>query len=355
MSLHAIGAAFRSWMSSVAEGIVAAADRTRSPRRVRLIEEGRDIFRVEGVGGRTSGASAERVRMCDGKFVGAVPTSVATMLKGSRIEFVLDPDRFLFRPLELPKRAAEFLDGIIRAQIDRLTPWAATDAAFGWTAPREVGNDRICLTIAATARALVVPCVQAAVHVGARIVVVSTTRSGPGPDAAAIEVLDHRAGGTLDAPWTRRVLTAVFAAAASSAVLAAGAAQVIGSDLDARQSDLLRRISQHRVAMRQDGSGTLPARQLLDRRKQGTAASVMVLEALSKSLPDHTYVTELRIDGDKLQIVGVTQDAPSLIRLMEQSPHFSRATFFAPTTRSPGDSGERFHIEARLNPVFTRT
>src|SRR5262249_55583625 len=90
---------------------------------------------------------------------------------------------------------------------------------------------------------------------------------------------------------------------------------------------------------------------MLDRRKQETPATVIVIEALSGILPDHTYVTELRVEGNRLQVIGVTQDAPGLIRLIEQSPHFTRATFFAPTTRAPTDPAERFHTEARIDPV----
>ena len=81
-------------------------------------------------------------------------------------------------------------------------------------------------------------------------------------------------------------------------------------------------------------------------------AAVIVLEQLSNILPDHTYVTELRIEGDKLRLVGMPRDAPSLIGLIEQTRQFTRATFFAPTTRSPNESGERFHIEARIEPSF---
>ncbi len=87
----------------------------------------------------------------------------------------------------------------------------------------------------------------------------------------------------------------------------------------------------------------------LERRKYETATSVIVIEALSRLLPDHTYVTELHLAGNKLQIAGITHDAPSLIPLIEQSGHFTRATFYAPTTRSPSDPGERFHIEAQID------
>jgi general secretion pathway protein L len=81
-------------------------------------------------------------------------------------------------------------------------------------------------------------------------------------------------------------------------------------------------------------------------------SSVIVIEALSQLLPDDTYLTELRILGDKLQIVGVSSDPPGLIRLIEQSPHFSQATFFAPTTRAPSETRDHFNIEAHLEPVY---
>jgi general secretion pathway protein L len=58
----------------------------------------------------------------------------------------------------------------------------------------------------------------------------------------------------------------------------------------------------------------------------------------------------MHLAANKLQIAGITHDAPSLIPLIEQSQHFRRATFYAPTTRAPSDPGERFHIEVRVEP-----
>ena len=79
---------------------------------------------------------------------------------------------------------------------------------------------------------------------------------------------------------------------------------------------------------------------------------MLALDALSRVLPDNTYVTELRMDKDKLQIAGTSQDAAALVRLIEQSAHFKHATFSAPTTRSVDGTGERFRFEADIKPHF---
>ncbi|MGA2125468.1 MAG: PilN domain-containing protein [Xanthobacteraceae bacterium] len=332
---------FSRWIDGVAAVIIALHARLRPSHTVELVEQDAGVFAV--------GASrSEHVRIGDDGIAGPTPEGLAA----SRAELVLRPDRFVFRPLELPRRAGEFLDGIVRAQIDRLTPWSAVDAVFGWSAPAEISNDRIVVTVAATARALIEPLVRALTGAGANAIKVSTVIPGPAP--VAVTVFERQLGGAFEARRVRRALVGILVFTAVVASAAGVAAVVIGGDMEARQSDIARRIAARRTALRANldaGSDSVVA--ALARRKNETAASVIVLEALSQILPDHTYVTELRILGDKLQVVGVTRDAPSLIRLIEQSPHFTRATFFAPTTRSPADPGEHFHIEARIEPEHT--
>ena len=346
---------FFRWIDSVAATTVAMLGRLASRRGVRLVEEDNGAFVVKGSGrDGSSGLPLQRLQFADGQVVGPVPDKLAAALRGSRAELVLQPARFLFRPLELPKRAGEFLDGIVRAQIDRLTPWSPNDAVFGWTRPEAAGADRIVVTVAATARALVAPYVRALAGLGVESIAVST--SLPSPDAVPIQVLDEKGRSALDVGRVRSVLLAILLVAGLGAAGATGAAAVIGRQIEARQDALARKIATSRAAALLGREGSLDAAtaalRALERRKHENPSAVIVLEQLSQVLPDHTYVTELRIEGDKLRLVGVTRDAPSLIGLIEQTQHFTRATFFAPTTRSPNDPGERFHIEARIESSF---
>jgi len=349
------------WLDTVAAFVVATYAQVVAAPGVRVVEEKDGTFTVDA---NKKASGSERLRIVSGEVVAAPSLTstasgggkgggAAAMLKASRAELVLQPERFVIRPLELPRRATEFLDGIVRAQIDRLTPWSAENAAFGWSAPVEIANDRVAVTVAATARSLVMPFVSAIAGLGADSIAVSTVAPDTQNGAAAIKVFDQRVRGALELKRVRRALGVGLLAAGALAVAAIAADVIVGSELDSRYADVTSRIAAQRAKLHAGSDVRDSALATIERRRHETPASVIVLEVLSQILPDHTYVTELRIQGDKIQVIGVTRDAPSLIRLIEQSQHFTRAIFFAPTTRSPSEPGEHFHIEARIEPVFT--
>lgn len=346
--LAQIKAALDLWIDSVAHLLLVGLDRYSSRRPLRVVEQDDGTFRIE-----SAEAMAPSFHLADA--TAAPPPDIAALIKGKRAELVLQPKRFLFRPLELPRRAGEFLDGIVRAQIDRLTPWSVQDAVFGCTPPVALDSDRIALTVAATARVLIAPFVKAVADLGAQSVFVLTRHAGPDVAPASIIIAEQAArGDTGLVPLRLMLLTTLMAAVALTAVIAA-ATTVIGNRLQDEQDDVARAIGAQRVAMRAGRdvpAGLEAAQRALEQRKRETPSTAILLEALSRVLPDDTYLTELRVEGSKLQIVGMTRNAPALIPLIEQSSQFNRAAFFAPTTQAPDDPRENFHIETKVQPVF---
>jgi general secretion pathway protein L len=346
-------AVFEEWIAAVAGAVETLIGRYAPRPQIELVGETGGLLTARLKSARKGPPLADvSFRITNGQPTPPLPAGWQAAFRGSRIETELAPAHVLFRPLDFPRQAADFLDGMIRTQIDRLTPWSADEAAFGWSPPSPAGPERIGLMLAATSKQEIGPLLQLAGTLGAQSL---TALAAPPADSGIqdkIRVLDQplrsAAHHRLDTPRTLRV---AFLSAAAAAAISLVAAVYFGDSFDSEQQQLMQRISQRRAALRLGPDGG-SAFGLLAKRKQSSPSTVIVLEALSKALPDGTYVTELRIDGDKVQVVGMTQNAPSLIRLIEKSPQFARATFFAPTTRAQNAPGEQFHIEARITPSF---
>ena len=180
-SLSTLHAIFDAWTGTVAGAAVSGLERMVQPRLVRLVEGETGTFALEA--SKPENIPKE-IAFEDGKFSYA---NLAQVVRGCRIEIVLRPARFLFRPLELPARAADFLEGIVRAQIDRMTPWNATDAVFGCSTPVAQGSETITTMIAAAPRRLVMGYVEAL--------------SGFHPSAIAVLTPTDDAGSALSRNW----------------------------------------------------------------------------------------------------------------------------------------------------------
>jgi len=351
-----IEAALAAWTAVVAQVLDALAARMHRRRQVRMVRDGADMltFSLLRQPNNRPHLSDATLQLVDGRPEHALPAAWLAALQGSSIECHLAPEHVMFRQLDFPKQAATFLDGMIRSQIDRLTPWAAGDVVFGFSPPRDAPDERLELTLAATSRATVMPLVQFADRVGAAALTVSVGDEADGaamPRPISVFAVGLRSAITGDLDLAK-LLRYLLLGIAGAAALALVAGMVIGNVLDGELQDVQARIARQRAALRLNAGSGDSAETLLARRKQTTPAAVLVLDAISKILPDSTYVTELHIEGDRLQVAGLTRDSPMLIRLIEQSPQFSRATFYAPTTREANEPGERFHIEAHINAYF---
>ena len=319
-------------VNEAAQGFAALGERVRSRGVVQFAEQ--------ADGTLTGPAGACRLEQGRFVFIGVAPR-----LRNSSVEFRLSPARFMFRELELPAGAGDFLDGVVRAQLDRLTPWRASEAAFGWSAAAGTAG-LIRVTVAATKR----QSVAALLDVAAHSVVVTTERAA---GAARITILSQRSGALSRRARWRFAIVAALAIALVSATSALVAQFTLGAQLQERADALTADLARRRAALlRRERANDDPTAQALDARKRAMPAAVAALEALSRAIPDNAYLTELRLTGDKLEFAGIGVEAASLIREIEQSPHFSHAAFSAPTTRG-ADDRETFRIEAHVAPLNT--
>jgi general secretion pathway protein L len=344
---------FAIWIAAVAVAVDSIATRIVPQPRILLAESDPGSFTARVTSTGTGTVLPERsFRLLHGRTEPAFSDAWQAALRGSHIDVLMRSDEILFRAVDFPKAAADFLDGMVRAQIDRLTPWTAAEAVFGLTEPEGFAGERITLTVAATSQQKIQPLLKFAANFGAASITGLVEPDAAGSAPARIRVFQRSVGSAfgaaVDVPLLlrRALLGTCLAASASLAITT-----YLAGSFDTEQQELSREISQRRAALRINQTGG-SVETLLAKRKQTSPSSVIVIEGMSRVLPDSTYVTELRIEGDKVQVVGLTQDAPSLIKLMEQSPQFTRATFFAPTTRGQNEPGERFHIEAHITPYF---
>jgi general secretion pathway protein L len=343
-----------TWIDGVAEGLTLLGAMLRRSDRIELVEQADGSFLVVDM--RKQGAERADgpwLRIDESGIADPTPPQTRSLLSRSSVDVMLSPSHFIFRSLELPQGARQFLDGVVRSQIDRLTPWSANEAAFGWSDPIDVEHGQIAITVAATARSLVAPIARAAMAAGADQVRMST-RTGEG-QTLVIPVFAQDIGGGNGGQGLWRGLVAGLALSGLAFTVSLGAWLVASSGNGARMADLQKRIVERRSElMNRRGPAAEEALRGLQARKWATPSAVMILESLSKTLPDDSHLTELRIEGGKVQIAGSAADAPALIRLIEQSGQFTQATFFAPTVRGPS-SGESFHIEAHIEPSFAVT
>jgi general secretion pathway protein L len=362
MTFTSIGALLRRWIEVLAVTYFAWREAWRARQSLTVAcENGRFIVRRsrQDIGRRPGQLNPPEENLAVLAAGVPIPAKVTRAARGAFVVFQLPDDMVVARRIAVPVQAREFLPGVVRNQIERLSPWHAGQVVYGFDADVDAED-------AATLDVRVLIALRADID-RARdelaAIGLPVDRIVTPPHAG-----ERREGAKLVTLWSRLVDVSpeylAHTCRRAGAGIAAAVAVSLGLSLWAVTSAISLGDESEEVAARlrtlqrqiqgpaSRSVASLSPNERAWYAKETSPTAAIVLEALSRALPDGAYVTELRLENATLRMIGLANDAPSLIAPLEHSGHLNDVHFFAPTTRGPDGTLFRFNIEARVEPHF---
>jgi general secretion pathway protein L len=262
----------------------------------------------------------------------------------TRIRLSLSATQVLRRRIELPVAVVENMREVLELELDRHTPFRPAEVYFDH---RIAGFDddgkRVIVELAVVPRRL-----------ADRALAIARALGYP-PEQIGIEGDDGvnflPAGGANADIDTRRQPRFARAAVAAAFVLLLALPwlalhRTLGQE-ETRVAELRQQAAAVDV-LRHEIQTLLKRNRSLIERKQHEPTLVSVLDELSRVLPDGTWVSELRLDGNKLSLIGYSKSASALIGVIEDSKLFKETQFGSPVLLDPDIGAERFNILATV-------
>jgi general secretion pathway protein L len=252
------------------------------------------------------------------------------------------PRAFLRRQTSVPAAALGNLHRFLTYEIDRLTPFAATDVVFAHRIrSRDSASGQARVDLALIPRQWIQDAVRRLAAIAIRPDAVET---GAGAD----DGLD-RIGLDNDSRARARLLSRAAATACVVLMITAVCVLFIQQSLalaaaENRAAELRPRMREVETLRKRIAATSADSGQIATARVNGTAV-LQVLGVLTDLMPDNTWLTALAFRDGKVTIEGRSAAANRLISTMAAEPRLKNPAFGAPVVRG-GDGADIFTIQA---------
>lgn len=253
----------------------------------------------------------------------------------------------LRRRLTLPAAAADRLRDVVAFEVDRQTPFAASDVHYDARVIARRG-DQLDVELVVVPRATFDKALAALGPLGATLAGVDVV-DGEGR-ALGINLLTDGQRRRRSDPW--RVWNHVFIVVALLA-FGVGLWQILQNRREVA-AELKREADQHGSQARQAAAAK---RQLIDRveglrflqdARTGRPTAVEVIDELARRLPDTTYIEKLAIEDTRLTLIGQSSEASALVIKLEGSKLWRQPALTGALQPDPRTRRDRFTLTAEL-------
>ena len=252
---------------------------------------------------------------------------------------VLGNDLFLLRDLSVPRPALGALPRILDQEVLRRTPFQLSDILHAAVPTADEDNGVLAMHhwIIRKDRAEAA-LAELGLEVG-DIDFLATVDAG----GDITPVIAFRTADSEDPHWARRAVKLLAIAALGFAIFGLVAFEWCQSSV---ANDIEASLIQARQGIQGGPDGINPAARLL--AMKADVGTLEIWDELSRILPDGTFLTEIRIAEGKVTLSGFSTDAARLVRIIDKSSIFSRASLAAAITPDATEHKDRFSISFQV-------
>jgi general secretion pathway protein L len=279
------------------------------------------------------------------------------LVRNGFVIFELPVGKVVMRRITVPSQARKFLSGVVRNQIERLSPWPVNGVVYGFATEAGVTDAAIEVRVLMSARTDIDTArQQLAAHGLSLDRIVARGPNTEGEEKTEPVTLWSRLADTSpDGLGSAvRAIGVGIAASVTASLLLGLWALVSTASIRNESEDIAARSKVLQRQMQASGTASsiaaVPPAERVWLLKTMSISSVILIEALSRALPESAYVNEIRLEKDSLRIMGLAEDAPGLLAPLERSEHMTNVRFIGPTDRGPDGKLFRFSIEAHVEP-----
>jgi general secretion pathway protein L len=346
--LPAIARAFFGWWGSELASLLPGsfAGKTAARPRTRLMAAAK-TWRLE-----TSGPDARTLVLDPDADDHAIAEQI--MREGGAFELagldvLLPQGDVLIRRVELPSMADRSLHDALELQIDRLSPFTANTARIAY---RRVGHDheagKLAVEVAIVPNVRIEPLERRLQALGLKPGAIDIEDAAGGPSG-----FDLRKPPSADERRRTRVLNLSLALIA--AVVWVLALNAWGNAGESERASWNARIAELRPAAERSAAIRRRVEALIEpiaiANAHDPARTLNVLDQLTRILPNDTRVLDFKLDGTRIEIAGLTSNAPDLIGKLEAAPAFKGVKFVSPVMRRAETTQDRFEIAMELDGI----
>ena len=260
----------------------------------------------------------------------------------------LPPDSLLSRDVTLPLAAEAGFERVLHYEMDRLTPFAADDVF--WSARvlrRNKDSGRLDLRLSLVPRAWLAAPLETLAEAGGRLTALEV--AGAGGAAVQRIAVAHEPGRTR--LRERRLLVGAAGLCAALALVAIVLPFVLQSvaaaATESRIAALQPRVDVVEALRRRLRTAAAGADTIADARRR-VGDTLSVLAALTRVLPDDTYLTDVTLRDGIVTLTGESAGAVKLIPALSADPTFVAPAFSAPVTRIESNNSDLFSIRTQV-------